>query len=67
MDTATRNKVLQGEVNRLRKVLHKISDSTPHEIMDIDKNPALVEWICDTCRDARLGAYPTNTNEPHTN
>ena len=49
------------EIRRLRNVLHEIADSTPHTIMDVDKNPELVNWICDTTRKAKLGAYPNNS------
>lgn len=48
----------QIEINRLRKVLHGIADSRPDAYMDIDKNPELVNWICDTCNKASLGACP---------
>lgn len=48
----------QVEINRLRKVLHEIANSQPHEHMSIEKNPELVNWICDVCEKARVGAYP---------
>jgi hypothetical protein len=48
----------QVEINRLRKVLHEIANSQPNEHMSIEKNPELVNWICDTCEKARVGAYP---------
>ena len=51
---------LQEEVNRLRRVLHDIADSRPDEHMDIEKTPELTTWICETCRKARVGAYPSN-------
>ena len=50
----------QIEIKRLRRVLHDISDSRPDQHMDIEKNPELVNWICDTCHKASVGAYPTN-------
>lgn len=53
-----KEKRLQDEVNRLRKVLHEIADSAPHTYMDIEKNPELTTWICDTCHKAKTGAYP---------
>ena len=28
--------------------------------MDIEKHPELVNWICDTCHKASVGAYPSN-------
>ena len=49
----------QAEINRLRKVLNEIADSAPHAYMDIENDPELVSWICDTCRKARIGAYPS--------
>ena len=52
----------QTEINRLRSVLHAISDSRPDAHMDIEKNPELVNWICDTCHKASVGAYPSNAN-----
>lgn len=48
----------QIEIKRLRRVLHDISDTRPDEHMDIEKNPELVKWICDTWRKASVGAYP---------
>jgi hypothetical protein len=48
----------QAEINRLRKVLHEIAGSRPDEFMDVEREPELVEWICETCRKARVGAYP---------
>lgn len=48
----------QAEINRLRKVLNDIANSQPNEHMDVEKNPELVNWICDTCTKARVGAYP---------
>jgi len=48
----------QLEINRLRKVLHSIVDSRPDQHMDIEKNPELVNWICDVCEKARVEAYP---------
>lgn len=50
----------QIEIKRLRRVLHDISDSRPDQYMDIEKNPELVNWICDTCHKASVGAYPSN-------
>jgi len=52
--------VRQNEINRLRKVLQSIVDSRPDQYMDIDKNPELVNWICDTCSKANVGRYPQN-------
>lgn len=49
-----------AEINRLRRVLHGIADSRPDAHMDIEKNPELVNWICDTCHKASVGAYPSN-------
>jgi hypothetical protein len=49
-----------AEINRLRLVLHAISDSRPDAHMEIEKNPELVNWICDTCYKASVGAYPPN-------
>jgi len=49
----------QREIHRLRKVLHEIVDSRPDEHMDIEKTPELTRWICDACRKARVGAYPS--------
>ncbi len=46
------------EIKRLRNVLKGIVDDMPHHLMDIDKNPELVKWICDTCSKARTGMYP---------
>ena len=51
---------LQEEVNRLRRVLHDIADSRPDQHMDIEKTPELTTWICETCRKASVGAYPSN-------
>jgi hypothetical protein len=48
----------QAEINRLRKVLHEIAGSRPDEFMDVEREPELVEWICETCRKASVGAYP---------
>jgi hypothetical protein len=48
----------QAEINRLRRVLHEIGSSRPDEFMDIEREPELVEWICETCRKASVGAYP---------
>lgn len=48
------------EIKRLRRVLHAIADSRPDEHMDIEKNPELVNWICDTCHKASVGAYPSD-------
>lgn len=50
----------QIEIKRLRQVLHAIADSRPDKHMDIEKNPELVNWICDTCHKAGVGAYPSN-------
>lgn len=50
----------QQEINRLRRVLHDIANSRPDAHMDIEKNPELVNWICDTCQKASVGAYPSN-------
>ncbi len=50
----------QLEIKRLRGVLHAIADSQPWEHMDVDKTPELTNWICDTCRKARVGCYPQN-------
>ena len=50
----------QNEINRLRKVLHEIADSIPHDDMDVDKNPELVNWICGVGNKARVGAYPSD-------
>jgi hypothetical protein len=50
----------QTEINRLRRVLHEIADSRPDAHMDIEKNPELVDWICDTCHKASVGVYPPN-------
>ena len=51
----------QIEIKRLRRVLHDIADSRPDAHMDIEKNPELVKWICDTCHKASVRAYPPNT------
>jgi hypothetical protein len=56
----------QREINRLRKVLHEIADSRPDAHMDIEKNPELVNWICDTCHKASVGAYPSNVKSAGT-
>lgn len=48
----------QIEIKRLRRVLHDIAGSRPDQYMDIEKNPELVNWICDTCHKASVGAYP---------
>lgn len=48
----------QIEIKRLRRVLLEISDSRPDQFMDIEKNPELVNWICDICRLASVGRYP---------
>lgn len=48
----------QIEIKRLRRVLHNIADSRPDQYMDIEENPELVNWICDTCHNASVGAYP---------
>ena len=53
----------QAEINRLRSVLHGISDSRPDAHMDAERDPELVEWICETCRKASIGAYPPNAKE----
>lgn len=58
-----RQVMMQGEINRLRKVLHEIADSRPDEHMDIEHTPELTKWICDACRRARVGAYPHNATE----
>lgn len=50
----------QLEIKRLRRVLHEIAASRPDQHMDIEKTPELTEWICDTCRKASVGAYPSN-------
>jgi hypothetical protein len=50
----------QAEINRLRRVLHDIADSRPDQYMDIEKTPQLTTWICETCRKASVGAYPSN-------
>lgn len=57
-ENATIISIYQSEINRLRKVLHEIANSQPNEHMDVEKNPELVNWICDTCAKARVGAYP---------
>lgn len=49
---------MQQEINRLRKVLHEIAASRPDKFMDVEKNPELVDWICETCSKATKGAYP---------
>jgi hypothetical protein len=49
-----------AEIKRLRRVMHAIADSRPDEYMDVEKTPKLVKWICETCRNARVGAYPPN-------
>ena len=54
---------LQEEVNRLRRVLHDIADSRPDQHMDVEKTPELVDWICETCRKASVGAYPLSGKE----
>lgn len=53
----------QIEIKRLRRVLHDIADSRPDAHMDIEKNPELVKWICDTCHKASVRAYPPNIVE----
>ena len=50
----------QIEIKRLRRVLHDIADSLPDQHMDIERNPELVNWICDTCHKASVGTYPSN-------
>jgi hypothetical protein len=50
----------QEEINRLRRVLHDIADSRPDQHMDLEKTPELTKWICETCRKAKVGAYPPN-------
>ena len=55
-----RNCPRQLEINRLRRVLHEIAGSRPDEYMDVKRNPELVDWICETCRKASVGAYPPN-------
>ena len=50
----------QIEIKRLRRVLHDIAASRPDQHMDIEKNPELVNWICETCHKASIGAYPSN-------
>ena len=52
----------QLEIKRLRGVLHSIADSQPWKHMDAENAPALVDWICDTCRKARVGCYPQNAS-----
>jgi hypothetical protein len=47
----------QKEINRLRKVLMSISNSRPDHLLDLEKNPELVRWICDTCELARSESY----------
>ena len=53
-----RNCPRQLEIKRLRRVLHTIAASRPDQHMDIEKNPELTNWICDTCHKASVGAYP---------
>ena len=53
----------QIEIKRLRRVLHDIAASRPDQHMDIEKNPELVNWICDTCHKASIGAYPSNSQD----
>jgi hypothetical protein len=55
----------QAEINRLRRVLHSIADSRPDAHMDIEKNLELVNWICDTCHKASVGAYPSTIKRTH--
>ena len=52
----------QIEIKRLRRVLHDIAASRPDQHMDIERNPELVNWICDTCHKASVGAYPYSPN-----
>jgi hypothetical protein len=48
----------QVEIKRLRKVLYKIVNSRPDKHMSIEDTPELTNWICDTCHDAHVGAFP---------
>lgn len=53
----------QQEINRLRRLLYDIANSRPDQYMDIEKNPELVNWICETCFKARVGVYPPDKRD----
>lgn len=53
----------QKEINRLRGVLRDIAASRPDQHMDVEKNPELVNWICDACHKASVGVYPPSKKE----
>ena len=59
-DAIVKAKRYMDEIKRLRRVLHDIAGSRPDEYMDVEKTPELVKWICETCRNASVGAYPPN-------
>jgi hypothetical protein len=48
----------QREINRLRKVMVEIMNSRPDKFMDVEREPELVEWICDTCHKCYVERYP---------
>jgi hypothetical protein len=54
-----------AEIKRLRQVLNGTAGSRPDEYMDVEKTPELVKWICETCCNASVGAYPPNADHIH--